>query len=165
MCKGLSISKSRYPSYSNGSLADAIFDIIYIPNNNNKSELLPPIAVVVQETINKSVMADLVFHSTALYQQYKMLPVMLIVSMKGYACDKMKDEFGSKKNDISCLAKSTSCLFWAQHLYVLSWESIESFTDITPMDQLVALVYCIINKEDILKNHQDATIKLFLKLL
>ena len=60
MCKGPTTSRSRYPKYSNGTLTNAILDIIYVPSNNNKSKPLPPIAVVIQKTTNKFVMADLV---------------------------------------------------------------------------------------------------------
>ena len=87
------------------------------------------------------------------------------MSMEGYVCGKMKAELSPQRNDISCSKKLTSCLFWAQYFYVMSWESSEPFIDIIPMDKLVALIYCIINKEDIPENHQDVAIKLLLKLL
>ncbi|EPB89670.1 hypothetical protein HMPREF1544_03469 [Mucor circinelloides 1006PhL] len=114
-------------------------------------------------------MADLVYHSAKLYGQYKMLPILVIISMKGFACDKMEAEFGSdisKKSGIFKMNEARSCLLWALHFHVFTWESIEAYIHQSPMDRMVALIHCIIQTEGISENQrQDPTMKMLLKLL
>lgn len=115
-------------------------------------------------------MADLVYYSTRLYEQYKTLPIVVVISMNGFTCKRMKAEFGrsisSSSKNVFKVTELKSCLFWALHLHVVAWESIEAYTHQSPMDRMAALICCIIQKEELSESQcQDPTMKMLLKLL
>lgn len=168
---GSNVSKSRYPSFKVNTCNDALFSITYVPNNNSSSEFehLPPIVMIIQDSIDETAMADLVYYSTRLYEQYKTLPLFVVIPMKGFTCDKIKSEFGSdisiQKNGFK-VHEAKSCLLWALHLYVFTWESIAAYIHQSPMDRMVALICCIVQSEPLSESQcQDPTIKMLLKLL
>lgn len=152
---------------------EAIFSITYIPNNNSsKLEHLPPIAIIIEDSIDETAMADLVYYSTRLYEQYQTLPIIVAIPMNGFACNRMKTEFGrdisSSSSSLNAfqVAESKSCLLWALHLHVVDWEAIEAYIHQSPMDRMVALICCIMQKEELLESQlQDPTMKMLLKLL
>ncbi|KAL9553827.1 hypothetical protein MBANPS3_003093 [Mucor bainieri] len=167
--QGSNVSKSRYPSLKEDTCNDALFSITYVPNNNSsKAERLPPIAIVIQDSIHETAMADLVCYSTRLYEQYKTLPTLIVIAMKGFACDKMKAEFCSDiiiNKNVFKANEAKSCLLWALHLYVFTLESIEVYIHQSPMDRMVALICCIVQAEGLSENQsQDPTIKMLLDL-
>ncbi|GAN08371.1 hypothetical protein MAM1_0201d07880 [Mucor ambiguus] len=166
---GSNVSKSRYPSFKENNFNEALFSITYAPDSNYSIlEHLPPIAIVIQDSIDETAMADLVYYSTRLYEQYKTLPILVAIPMKGFACDKMLAEFGSDisiNKNLFKVNEAKSCLLWALHLHVFTLESVKAYIHKSPMDRMIALICCIVQADKLSESQcQDPTMKTLLKL-
>jgi hypothetical protein len=137
-----------------------VSDVIYLPKTQYYEDL-PPILVVVQNMIDSTFMEELIKYSITLYEEYQILPILLIVSVEGYSSEEIKSKF--KANQDVFLA-AANCEFWAKRCYVLSWESILGFVNENPLNKLVALACCIINTVKSSQSH-DPTIKFFFDIV
>jgi hypothetical protein len=129
---------------------------VFFPKDQCSKDL-PPVVFVVQNIINTDFMEDLIKYSLSLYEEYKILPTILIFSTERFSDEEIKSKF---KVDNNSFMMETNCDFWANHCYVLCKESIDGFINEYPMQQFIALAYCIIDTENSLHSN-DPIINFF----
>lgn len=105
-------------------------------------------------------MEDLIRYSLSLYEEFKILPTILVFLTEGFSDEEIKSKF---KVDNNSFMMETNCNFWSKHCYVLCKESIDGFINEYPMQEFIALTYCIIDTENSLHS-DDPIVKFFLNL-
>lgn len=134
----------------------SVSDVVYFPKTQHCKDL-PPIVVVVQSIINSNFMEELIKYSLSLYEEYQILPILLVFSVEGFSSEEIKSKF---KADKDVFVMEVNCEFWANRCYVLCRESILGFVDTYPLDKLVALACCLIDTDN--NSHSDdPTMKFF----
>ncbi|KAG2236265.1 hypothetical protein BDF21DRAFT_468028 [Thamnidium elegans] len=153
---GLHASESLYTISRCQWANNPVSVTVFLPKDQCSKDL-PPVVFVVQSIINVDFMEDLIKYSLSLYEEYKILPTILIFSTGGFSDEEIKSKF---KVDNNSFMMETNCDFWENHCYVLCKEFIDGFINEHPMQQFIALTYCIIDTENSLHSN-DPIINFF----
>jgi hypothetical protein len=109
-----------------------ISDVLYLPTTS----AFPPVLVEIQNKVNENFIGRAIKYCISLKEEYGVLPIMLIFSVKGFANERLKSRFNSTNNSY---LDDVSCDFWAQKCQIISPKSIENHLLQTPLNPLVAL--------------------------
>lgn len=124
------------------------------------SKDLPPVVVIAENTINADFMEDLIKYCLSLHEEYKISPYVLIFLTGGFSDEEIKSKFKVENNSFMMEA---NCSFWSDNCYVLCKESIAGFVNEYPMQEFIALAYCIVDTENSLHS-DDPIVKYFVNL-
>jgi hypothetical protein len=146
--------------HANGKISD----VIYAPIIENNADI-PPVIIEVQNKVDANFMSRAISYCTSVYQQYKVYPVFLVISINDFNSDLFSTKFQKPQNSFFFEVKSE---FWAKRCLVLSKKSISDFVHDTPMQSLVALALflasqkrCILSLEG---KWKDDTLRMLYKI-
>lgn len=134
-----------------------VSDVLYLPLTPST---FPPILVEIQNKVDENFIGRAIKYCISLKEEYGVLPIMLIFSIKGFANERLKSRFTNTNNSY---LDDVSCDFWAQKCQIISPNSIENHLLQTPLNPLVALEYFLSQqKRSILSMNKkkDPTIQL-----
>jgi hypothetical protein len=136
-----------------------ISDVVYLP----KTQAVPPILIEIQQKVDEHFLGRAIKYCLSLKEEYGVLPLMLIISIKGFSNEEIKAKLITNNHYLD----SINCDFWAEKCQILSSKSMENHLSQTPLNQLVALGHflgqqkkCILSID---KKH-DPTIQLLYKI-
>ncbi|KAI8047339.1 hypothetical protein BDF21DRAFT_405129 [Thamnidium elegans] len=141
---GLRSSGSMYSINSSNWVYRPVSDVLYVPKAQCYKNF-PPIFVAVQKIVDSTFMEKIILYSISLYEEYKILPILLIISVEEFSNEDVKSKF--QENEGVALME-INCAFWANSCYLLWRESILNVDDGSPVDTLIALASCVINAEN-----------------
>ncbi|CAO3610434.1 unnamed protein product [Mucor fragilis] len=136
-------------------------DVLYAADDSNAS---PPVLIEVQNVADDAFIHRLVRYCGKVYEEYGVVPVVLVVVVK-----KIRDTIMRKatKDTINPFLFKLPCFPWAKKCFFISTESIRDHLAETPLSPLVALgAYFTCQKTSILDHSQmhDPTIQMLYRL-
>ncbi|KAI8047340.1 hypothetical protein BDF21DRAFT_352390, partial [Thamnidium elegans] len=109
-----------------------ISDVVYLP----KIQSVPPVLIEIQQKVNEDFLSRVIKYCLSLKEEHGVLPVMLIISVKGFT---NKDFLSQLVNNNNHYLDTIPCQFWAKECYCLSSKSIEYHLSQNPLNPLVAI--------------------------
>ncbi|KAG2206141.1 hypothetical protein INT47_003790 [Mucor saturninus] len=87
---------------------------VYIPQNAEDDRFIP-VLIAIQEEVNHASMLKIIEYCTRIYEEFRLLPTVLIISIKGWSS--LEDREGFSADDDSFLGQ-LKCSFWAQKCFL-----------------------------------------------
>ncbi|KAI8881136.1 hypothetical protein K501DRAFT_189617, partial [Backusella circina FSU 941] len=94
---------------------------------NAKDDRFIPVLIAIQEKVDHASMLETIEYCTRIYEEFRLLPTVLIISIKGSSS--LEDREGFSADDDSFLVQ-LKCSFWAQKCFLFFPDSVQT-TDAT----------------------------------
>jgi hypothetical protein len=157
---GEHVSSSMYTSGRCEWVNKTVSEVVYLP----KIQDVAPILIEIQYKVDEDFINRAIKHCLSMKEECGVLPLMLIISIKGFSNEAIKTKLINIDNHY---LDDISCDFWAEKCGILSSKSMENHLSETPLNQLVALGHflsqqkkCILSID---KKH-DPTIQLLYQI-
>lgn len=101
---------------------------LYVSQNANNDRFIP-ILIVLQEEVNHVTMLETIEHCSMVYENFRLLPTVLIISIKGCFSLEDDEEFSAVDDSFSVQCKSS---FWVHKYFLFFPDSVSIDTVNTP---------------------------------
>ncbi|RCH87083.1 hypothetical protein CU097_010070, partial [Rhizopus azygosporus] len=139
-------------------------DSLYLPLPQFGCDL-PSVIVKDQKKVDRAFITRAIRYCLNAFENTKSFPILMVISINRFSSKKLRDtSFTLAEGDPFY---THPCQSWATKVWVYTPDSISSFTDISPMDPIVAIAYVFMMQQQIIigmDRYNDPTIQQIYKV-